>query len=133
MSFKLLAFFSLLLFGCSDISLAQEAVTAIEPVCSGVLCQVLKNFPEVNAWLLVLFPAIALILRGIADILVFVGAKVQNKSTSDVGSKINSCALWAAQVVGWLGAGTPKAVIQKKVENELGKQGTPGPTSGPSQ
>lgn len=102
----------------ADIALAQEAV------CNTVWCEALKNFPELNAWLLVIFTSLGLILRGVSDILVFAGEKIKNKSASEWGAKLGSYAVWTAQVVGWFGGGTSKAILQKKVADELGKQGT---------
>ena len=108
----------LILMG-ADIALAQGAVN-----CPTFLCEALKNFPELNAWILVIFTSLGLILRGISDILVFTGEKIKNKSASDWGAKLGSYAVWAAQVVGWFGGGTSKAILAKKVQDELGKQGT---------
>lgn len=109
----------LILMG-ADIALAAEMATT----CPNILCEALKNFPEINAWMLVIFTSLGLILRGVSDILVFVGEKIKNKSASEWGAKLGSAAVWSAQIVGWFGGGTSKAILQKKVADELGKQGT---------
>jgi len=107
----------------ADVALAQE-VAAEAAACTSFMCEAMKNFPEINAWLIVIFTSLGLILRGVSELLVFVGSKIQNKASSEWGARLGSYAVWAAQVVGWFGGGTPKAIIQKKVDNELGKQGS---------
>ena len=113
-------FFLIVLFYIfPDIAVAQEATS---PDCTSIFCQVLAKFPEVNEWLLVTFTFIGLILRAMADFVAFVGKKLENRAASEWGQKLGSWALWAAQVIGWFGGVTPKAVIAKKVASELEKQ-----------
>lgn len=108
-------FFILVIFASADVAAAQEATTALE---CGAICQVMKGFPELNAWILAVFTALGLILRAIADLLAFIGSKVEQKAVGEWGKRFNSYALWAAQIIGWFGGGTPKAVLEKKMEAE---------------
>ena len=100
----------------SDVAISQEVIAA--PVECGVLCQALKSFPEINAWLIAIFTAIGLILRAVADLLAFIGSKVEKKAVGEWGIRFNSYALWAAQIIGWFGGGTPKAVLEKKLADK---------------
>lgn len=109
---------ALALITCSTIAMAQIEVPALEP-CTTIWCDILGKFPELNAWLVVMFTAIGLSLRGISDFLGFAGEKLKKKSLSDWGKKLGEWATWAAQILGWFGGGTPRAVLMKHVEKEL--------------
>jgi hypothetical protein len=119
-------FAALFFLNGADVALAQSADQVLplfsEEGCKTFWCSVLQNFPELNVWLLAIFTFIGLTLRATSDLLVFVGAKIENKSASELGAKLNSYALWAAQIIGWFGGGTSKAILAKKVADELGKQ-----------
>lgn len=97
-----------------------EAVMVDLPAeCTGILCSVLKGFPELNAWLIAVFTFIGLFLRASADLLAFVGKKIANKSASDMGLKLASFAMYSAKIVGWFGGGTPKLVLEQAVEKKM--------------
>lgn len=119
---KLLALFALvaLVFN-STIAMAADLPAAAN-ACSGMLCQVMGNFPDVNAWLIAIFTFLGLMLRVSADLLGFASTKL-GKSDSGWAQRLSDWALFCASVVGWFGGGTPKAVLQAKVEAHIEKQG----------
>lgn len=97
----------------ASVSLAQEVAPAAE-VCSGLLCQVMGNFPEINAWIIAVFTFIGLMLRASADLLGFVSKQLK-KSDNGWAQRLGDYAVYCASVVGWFGGGTPKVVLDKKV------------------
>lgn len=107
---------------------AQDTVAQIPLVgeeCSGIFCDFLDKFPELSGWLIVAFTAIGLILRAVSETLLWVGSKLNKPDASALGAKLGSFSAWAAQVVGWFGGGTPRALVLKKVAEELEKTRPP--------
>jgi hypothetical protein len=92
---------------------ALEVVEALPDECTGFVCTAMANFPEINAWLIAIFTFLAISLRALAEFITFVGHRLNNEKTGQLGNKIESFARWAAQILGWFGAGTPKVTKEK--------------------
>jgi hypothetical protein len=94
---------------------SSAALAADASAACGTLCQVMGNFPELNAWLIAIFTFLGLTLRAAAELLGF-ASKALSKSDNGWTQRLGDWALWCSSVVGWFGGGTPKAVLEKKVE-----------------
>jgi hypothetical protein len=119
----------LLFLGTTIIAMGQELIEVpmdaqmVEEVCTGLVCEVMKGFPEVNAWLIAVFTFIGLILRAAADLLGFISDKLKHENAGAWAKKLSGWSVQAAKVIGWFGGGTPKIVLEQKVEKALGKAG----------
>lgn len=123
------AFLGAVIFlGTTIIALGQEFVevpmeaTMVEEVCTSIVCEIMKGFPEVNAWLIAIFTFIGLGLRITADLLGFISGKLKHEEAGKWAVKISDWAVKAAQVIGWFGGGTPKVVLEKKVQSAIAGQ-----------
>ena len=114
-----LGIFTYTLYGQEVVSIGAAAQLVSEPKCDNMVCELMGKFPDINAALLAMFTMIGLTLRGVAEVLTIGGELVKNKSASDFGQKLASYAVKVAGIVGWFGGGTPRAVLLKKVNDEL--------------
>lgn len=94
-----------------------EVPLMLEETCTTFVCKVMDGFPEINAWLVAIFTFLAVFLRALAELVTFVGHRLNNEKTGKMGDKIESFSRWAAQILGWFGAGTPK-VTKEKLEQK---------------
>lgn len=115
MGSRFIAMFLYMIFFTSGIALAQDAVVAAAPACTGLLCQVMGNFPEINAWLIAVFTFIGITLRAAAELIGFASSHLK-KSDNGWAQRLGDWAVYCASVVGWFGGGTPKVVLQSKVD-----------------
>lgn len=97
------------------------------PICTTAICQVMGNFPDINAWLIAIFTFLGLLLRASADLLGF-ASKALAKSDSGWGQRLSDLALFCSKVVGWFGGGVPKVVLENKIEQASKAVDSPAPS-----
>jgi hypothetical protein len=117
---RLIYVLAYMLFGTASLVLAQDVVPVVAPVCSGLLCQIMGGFPELNAWLIAIFTFIGIVLRASAELIAFVSLHLK-KSDNGWSQKLGALALRCAAIVGWFGGGTPKLVLQAKIDAAVEK------------
>jgi len=94
------------------------AIAETAPGCEGLICHVIAVFPEITVWLIAIFAFLSVVLRATSELLSFIGERLQKDKVSGISLQIGTYAIWAAKVLGWLGAGTPKALKEEKKDGE---------------
>lgn len=117
---KILLSLFVFLFACTGVLVAQEvmdsAAPVIAPACDSVLCMLLKNFPEVSAWGIAIFTFLAVVLRALAELLLFISNRLKNAAAGSWAKRIGEWATWAANILSWMGAGMPKQLLLQKAQ-----------------
>lgn len=103
-------------------TLSPEEIVEGEP-CDTMVCEVLKGFPDLNAWLIAAFMFLSVMLRALAELLDFVALKTGNAQVRGWHAMVSKAAGFASKVLGWFGGGTPKAVLRRKVERAAAQAG----------
>ena len=103
----------LLLFfgGNSGIALAQEEA------CVGVMCEVLKKFPGVGMIVVYLVGA-QLILRGLAEGLLYISAKTETETDNKVAAWVSQASWVLGGLLAKFGYSMPKAIIEEKASQQ---------------
>lgn len=107
-AFIVIAFFAL--FFDSAVVLAQDTSSVTEP-CASIMCQVMGQFPQVNAWILVLFTFLGGMLRLVSELVAFVAMQL-DKSDKGWAAKLAEWSMGCASVVGWFGGGKSKKITE---------------------
>lgn len=108
---KWLLAFLLSFWAMVPVAMGQEPMA-----CEGFWCTLLGNFPELGAWAIAIFTFLSVVLRATAELVLFVSKKLDHEKTGEWGKRISSWGKWAGQLLGWFGAGVPKAVLEEKAK-----------------
>jgi len=104
---------SLLFFILVFLTSCGSADAATIPTWWGILQSILGQFPEANAWLIVILPATMSILRLVSLILSFIADKTATDEDNKALETISNLIRWLAIVMSWFGIGN-KEVVRKK-------------------
>lgn len=80
------------------------------PWWGDAITRTLGKFPEINLWLVAVFTAMSIVLRGLADLLLFISTKTETKTDDQWAIVIGRIASWSGRFLGWFGGGKPKAL-----------------------
>lgn len=78
--------------------------------CTSWACEALKGFPQVNAWLLVIFSFLGVMLRAVSELLAFIALRFDDKE-GKWPARLAEYSMFCAKVVGWFGGGKSKKII----------------------
>jgi len=116
--FLMLAVMAVVVFCCSfiEMGLAQEAVSAIPdppqdlPWMLKLLVPVLGRYPDINGWVIVVFGGLLVLFRSAAEVIGAIAIKTESTKDDGWAATLSKLAVWAASILGWLGAGTPTSI-----------------------